>query len=84
MRLGKGTGLTDLEWGMLFELGVVDEHTTVATTVHDLQVKPLPGFLKTEHDVTVDIICTPTKTSKKTTKKIATLTIFIYRRCTFY
>ena len=67
MRLGKGTGLTDLEWGMLYELGVVDEHTTVATTVHDLQVKPLPGYLKTENDVTVDIICTPTKTSKTAT-----------------
>ncbi|CAG5105045.1 Oidioi.mRNA.OKI2018_I69.chr1.g1785.t1.cds [Oikopleura dioica] len=69
LRLGKGTGLTDLEWGMLFELGVVDEHTTVATTVHDLQVKPLPGFLKTEHDVTVDIICTPTKTIRVRNRK---------------
>ena len=63
-RLGKGNGFNDLEWGILCELGVVDERTKVATTVHDVQVLELPHFLQQQHDLPVDIICTPAKTSK--------------------
>ena len=63
-RLGKGNGFNDLEWGILCELGVVDERTKVATTVHDVQVLELPHFLCQQHDLPVDIICTPAKTSE--------------------
>ena len=64
-RLGKGNGFNDLEWGILCELGVVDDRTKVATTVHDVQVRDdLPHFLCQEHDLPVDIICTPARTSK--------------------
>jgi 5-formyltetrahydrofolate cyclo-ligase len=61
-RLGKGNGFNDLEWGILCELGVVDERTKVATTVHDVQVLDLPHFLCQPHDLPVDIICTPART----------------------
>ena len=63
-RLGKGNGFNDLEWGILCELGVVDERTKVATTVHDVQVLDLPHFLCQPHDLPVDIICTPARTSE--------------------
>ncbi|GAA0506409.1 5-formyltetrahydrofolate cyclo-ligase [Halorubrum aquaticum] len=37
-RIGKGEGYSDLEWAVLRELDAVDDGTTVATTVHELQV----------------------------------------------
>jgi len=37
-RLGKGLGYAELEWGILYELGVVDQSTLVITTVHDYQI----------------------------------------------
>lgn len=37
-RIGKGEGYSDLEWALLRELDAVDDETTVATTVHELQV----------------------------------------------
>ena len=37
-RIGKGEGYSDLEWAVLRELDAVDADTTVATTVHELQV----------------------------------------------
>ncbi len=37
-RIGKGEGYSDLEWGVLRELGAVTDQTTVATTVHELSV----------------------------------------------
>merc|ERR1711892_100459 len=61
-RLGQGTGFGDLEWGILCELGVVDETTIVATTVHDVQVRLLPQYIFQTHDLPVDIICTPGQT----------------------
>ena len=63
-RLGQGTGFGDLEWGILCELGVVDDTTIVATTVHDVQVRLLPQYIFQTHDLPVDIICTPGQTSK--------------------
>ena len=64
-RLGQGTGFDDLEWGILSELGIVDDKTVVATTVHDNQVLDmLPPYIFQNHDVPVDIICTPALTSK--------------------
>lgn len=59
-RLGKGGGYAELEYAILREIGVVDKNIYVVTTIHDLQiVNKIP---LEEHDLTVDIIFTPTKT----------------------
>lgn len=57
-RAGKGEGYADLEYAALRELGRVDETTPVVTTVHDLQVTR--GLPASEHDLTLDLIVTPT------------------------
>jgi 5-formyltetrahydrofolate cyclo-ligase len=59
-RLGKGEGYGELEYAILRELGLVEEETPIATTVHDLQLLegPLP---QDPWDVPVDIIATPTR-----------------------
>lgn len=58
VRIGKGGGYSDLEFGLLVERGLVDAETTIATTVHPLQLldEELP---ETEHDFRVDLIVTP-------------------------
>jgi len=58
-RVGKGEGFSELEYGTLRELGIVDESVPIATTVHDLQLVtmvPLEPF-----DVPMDIVVTPTR-----------------------
>src|SRR5215217_837750 len=57
-RIGKGGGFSDLEYALLIEEGVIDEHTVVATTVHPIQIlrEHLP---LTDHDLPIDIIATP-------------------------
>jgi 5-formyltetrahydrofolate cyclo-ligase len=59
VRLGKGAGYSDIEVAFLQEAGLIGPETTIATTVHDLQVidDDLP---ETRHDFSVDIIVTPT------------------------
>ena len=59
-RVGKGGGFSDLEFALLAEAGLIDEDTTIATTVHDLQVldRDLP---ETRHDFRIDLIATPTE-----------------------
>jgi 5-formyltetrahydrofolate cyclo-ligase len=59
-RVGKGGGFSDLEFALLVEHGLVGAETTIATTVHDLQVldEKLP---ETDHDFRVDLIVTPTR-----------------------
>ena len=37
-RIGKGGGFSDLEYGLLIHAGKIDDHTTVATTVHPIQI----------------------------------------------
>jgi 5-formyltetrahydrofolate cyclo-ligase len=61
VRVGKGGGYSDLEFGLLVERGLVAEHTRIATTVHPLQLvdEELP---ETEHDFRVDLIVTPNET----------------------
>lgn len=66
-RVGKGEGFAELEYAVLREIGCIDEFTPVVTTVHDAQVLPdgelpPPGKTLFKHDVSVDIICTPTRT----------------------
>lgn len=57
-RIGKGGGFSDLEYGLLIEEGLIDEHTVVATTVHPIQIlrEHLPVI---DHDLPVDMIATP-------------------------
>ena len=58
VRIGKGGGFSDLEFALLAERGLVGAETTIATTVHQLQLldEKLP---ETEHDFRVDVIVTP-------------------------
>jgi 5-formyltetrahydrofolate cyclo-ligase len=58
VRVGKGGGYSDLELGLLVEAGLVDDATTIVTTVHPLQLldEELP---ETSHDFRVDIVVTP-------------------------
>jgi 5-formyltetrahydrofolate cyclo-ligase len=60
VRIGKGAGYADLEFALLFELGLVTEQTLIATSVHDCQLldEELP---ETSHDFHVDVIATPTR-----------------------
>jgi 5-formyltetrahydrofolate cyclo-ligase len=57
-RIGKGGGFSDLEYGLLIEEGLIDEHTIVATTVHPIQIlrEHIPVI---DHDLPVDMIATP-------------------------
>lgn len=57
VRVGKGGGYSDLEFGLLVEEGLADDRTAITTTVHPLQV--LDGNLpETEHDFRVDLVVT--------------------------
>ena len=60
VRVGKGGGYSDLEFGLLVEAGLVGDATTLATTVHPLQV--LEELPETEHDFRVDLVVTPDET----------------------
>jgi 5-formyltetrahydrofolate cyclo-ligase len=57
-RIGKGGGWADLEYGILIDAGKIDDHTTIATTVHPIQIlrRHLPVI---SHDLPVDLIATP-------------------------
>jgi 5-formyltetrahydrofolate cyclo-ligase len=58
VRVGKGGGFSDLEFGLLVEAGLVDGLTALATTVHPAQL--LDGELpETAHDFRVDLVVTP-------------------------
>ena len=59
VRVGKGGGYSDLELGLLAERGLVGDETTIATTVHPLQVLDDEDLPETEHDFRVDLIVTP-------------------------
>jgi 5-formyltetrahydrofolate cyclo-ligase len=58
IRVGKGGGYSDLEFGLLVEAGRIGDRTPIATTVHSLQLvdQDLPS---TEHDFRVDLVVTP-------------------------
>src|SRR5689334_17193366 len=58
-RLGKGGGFSDLELAVAAEAGLVDAHTVVVTTVHELQVLPSGAIPLTGHDIHVDVVVTP-------------------------
>jgi 5-formyltetrahydrofolate cyclo-ligase len=62
-RVGKGEGYSDLEFGLLREAGLVDDDTTTATTVHELQV--VDSAPTADHDVPMDLVCTPDRTVRE-------------------
>jgi 5-formyltetrahydrofolate cyclo-ligase len=68
VRIGKGGGYSDLELALLIEAGLVDDTTTIVTTVHPLQLvdEQLP---ETEHDFRVDIVVTPDEVVRAGTRR---------------
>ncbi|TMM32866.1 MAG: 5-formyltetrahydrofolate cyclo-ligase [Actinobacteria bacterium] len=58
-RLGKGGGFADLEFALASAAGLIGTGTMVATTVHELQVRPAGSIPTTDHDVPVDLVVTP-------------------------
>ncbi|WP_224267882.1 5-formyltetrahydrofolate cyclo-ligase [Haloprofundus salinisoli] len=66
-RIGKGEGYSDLEFAVLWELGAVDDETTVATTVHELQVVDDAEVTPDDHDVPLDLVVTPERTVRTET-----------------
>jgi 5-formyltetrahydrofolate cyclo-ligase len=58
VRVGKGGGFSDLEYGLLVERALVTERTPVVTTVHPLQIVPAPIDIR-PHDLVLDRIVTP-------------------------
>jgi 5-formyltetrahydrofolate cyclo-ligase len=57
-RLGKGGGFSDLEYGLLTEVGKIDRRTVVATTVHPIQILR-ENLVMTQHDIPVNVVATP-------------------------
>ncbi|XP_068436916.1 methenyltetrahydrofolate synthase domain-containing protein isoform X2 [Clinocottus analis] len=64
LRIGKGEGFADMEFGMMASMGAVNESTVVVTIVHDCQVVDIPEEIIESHDLTVDYILTPTRVIK--------------------
>lgn len=60
-RVGKGEGYSDLEYAILRDLALVDETTTVATTVHERQLVDESVAIGA-HDVSMDLVVTPERT----------------------
>ncbi|RFU29527.1 hypothetical protein B7463_g6818, partial [Scytalidium lignicola] len=60
VRFGKGHGFFDLEWAMLYSLGVVDQNTITVGVVHDCQVLE-EELHREEFDTVCDMVVTPTK-----------------------
>ncbi|XP_054468025.1 methenyltetrahydrofolate synthase domain-containing protein isoform X1 [Anoplopoma fimbria] len=61
LRIGKGEGFADMEYGMMAAMGAVNESTVVITIVHDCQVVDISEEIIESHDLTVDFILTPTR-----------------------
>lgn len=59
VRVGKGGGYSEIEYGILREVGAADEDTPILTTVHDAQI--VDFVPKDIYDLTVNAIITPTK-----------------------
>jgi len=57
VRVGKGGGYSEIEYGILKELHLANDETPIVTTVHELQiVEEVPAD---KHDLVVDKIVTP-------------------------
>jgi 5-formyltetrahydrofolate cyclo-ligase len=60
-RVGKGEGYSDLEFALLREVGLVDDATATATTVHERQVVA-DDVPTAAHDVPMEQVVTPERT----------------------
>lgn len=60
-RIGKGEGYSDLEFALLREVGLVDDATATATTVHERQVVA-DDVPTAAHDVPMEQVVTPERT----------------------
>jgi 5-formyltetrahydrofolate cyclo-ligase len=60
-RLGKGGGFSDLEFALGVAAGLVDDRTTVVTTVHDVQILEAGAIPTVAHDLRVDLVVSPTR-----------------------
>ena len=60
VRWGKGHGYFDLEWGVLRELGIVDENSPIIAVGHDCQIIDIEVEIS-PFDTIVDRIVTPKK-----------------------
>ena len=58
VRVGKGGGFSDLEYGLLAEAGRVGPETPIVTTVHSVQILPEAIEIRS-HDFAVDVVVTP-------------------------
>lgn len=56
-RLGKGSGYSEIEYGILREVGALEEDASIVTTVHELQI--VEDVPQEPFDVSVDYIVTP-------------------------
>lgn len=61
-RIGKGEGYSEIEYGILRELGLVEEDVPVFTTVHSIQV--VENLPQDPYDVSVDCIATPERATR--------------------
>ncbi|KAH6657886.1 5-formyltetrahydrofolate cyclo-ligase [Truncatella angustata] len=60
IRFGKGHGYFDLEWGMLYSIGVITTQTVVVSVVHDCQL--LEEDLRPDvFDTVCDYVITPSR-----------------------
>jgi len=60
VRFGKGHGFFDLEWGMLYMVGMVSPETILVAFVHDYQIVDL-NLEATLYDSVCDMIVTPSQ-----------------------
>jgi len=60
VRIGKGGGYSEIEYGILRELSLIDEGTPVFTSIHDFQL--IDSAPKEDHDLVIDFIFTPRRT----------------------
>jgi 5-formyltetrahydrofolate cyclo-ligase len=60
IRFGKGHGFFDLEWGMLYAIGVVDTTTPLIAFVHDCQIVDL-DLETSPYDSVCDVIVSPSR-----------------------
>ncbi|MFC7234619.1 5-formyltetrahydrofolate cyclo-ligase [Halosegnis marinus] len=58
-RVGKGEGYADLEFALLREFDRATDDTTVATTIHPMQVVADDRVTPDPHDVPLDLVATP-------------------------
>ncbi|KAF2142215.1 uncharacterized protein K452DRAFT_195184, partial [Aplosporella prunicola CBS 121167] len=62
VRVGKGRGFFDLEWGMLYSLGVVGKDTPAVALVHECQVVEDMDLRADVFDTVCDVVVTDKRT----------------------